>query len=202
MTNIFKESDDALQKLLCHDPIMTKNFVTEHYLLLKKTIRFSGMPESDYDDLIQDTFSTFFKSLPQFENRSKIKTFLYGIFYNKLREARRKNKHTPIPKEEIFISSSDDDYFNYRGHWLSQVQVDDPQAWEEYSELSRVVEDCLEELPFIHKQVLLLEISSNMNQKEICHSLDINDTNYRQCLSRGKKSLRGCIEDKFRNEIK
>ena len=38
-----------------------------------------GVPERDLEDVCQEVFVVVFKSLPQFEGRSSVKTWLYGI---------------------------------------------------------------------------------------------------------------------------
>ena len=191
MTYQFEENE-LFEQLIQQETSAVRSFVEKGYTQLKKSLHFSEISADEYDDLIQDTFAVFFNSLPKFKKQSQLSTFLWGIFYNKLREARRKYRKTPTPVAEVY-----DDQFDNSGHWMAGVHIEDPESWENYSQLNDIIEACLEKLPFLHKQVVLLQASSEMNKEEICHSLEINNTNYRQCLSRGRKSLRTCVDDEF-----
>ena len=179
-------------KLQARDPEVLKDFVENNYKYLKKSLHFSEISSDEYEDIIQDSFAVFFNTLDSFKKQSKLSTYLWGIFYNKLREARRKYGKTPTPVAEVF-----EEQFQEDGHWLEGIHISDPESWENYSELSSIISDCLKKLPFIHQQVLLMQANSNLDKKEICHNLQINDTNYRQSLSRGRKSLRSCVDGAF-----
>lgn len=48
-----------------------------------------GTPESNLDDVVQETFVIAYRRLPDFEGRSSLKTWLYGIVFNVVRAHRR-----------------------------------------------------------------------------------------------------------------
>ena len=48
-----------------------------------------GTPESNLDDVVQETFMVAYRRLPDFEGRSSVKTWLYGIAFNVVRAFRR-----------------------------------------------------------------------------------------------------------------
>ena len=179
-------------KLIERDPVVLREFVESNYKQLKKSLHFSEVTPDEHEDIIQESFAVFFNSLKSFKKQSKLSTYLWGIFYNKLRETRRKYGKTPTPVAEIYENLFEED-----GHWLQGLHISDPETWENYSEMSQIITDCLEKLPFIHKQILIAQTHSNMSKEDICHNLDINDTNYRQSLSRGRKSLRNCVDRSF-----
>jgi RNA polymerase sigma-70 factor, ECF subfamily len=49
-----------------------------------------GTPESNLDDVVQEIFIVTLRRLPEFEGRSSIKTWLYGIVINVVRAHRRR----------------------------------------------------------------------------------------------------------------
>ena len=51
----------------------------EHGAFVWRALRRMGIPESDADDLCQEVFVIAHRKLPEFEERSSITTWLYGI---------------------------------------------------------------------------------------------------------------------------
>jgi len=68
--------------------------VDEHYDRLFRAALFLTSSTTVAEDLVQDTFLVAVKSLRNFEGRSAVYTWLYGILYNKYRQwLRRRDKH-------------------------------------------------------------------------------------------------------------
>lgn len=150
-----------------------------------------GYRGNEADDLIQNVWSTFFEILPRFEGNSQIKTFLYGILINKVREQRREDlknqKHDPIDKIM-------EDRFDSNGHWAKPPI--DPEQFLETSQTLEIIYDCIEKLPATQRAAFVFwEIDGN-ETSEICKILDVTVTNLGVILYRAKNRLRECIEIK------
>ena len=64
--------------------------VVETYLgQILRAARSAGLDASRAEDVTQATFTTFIEAAPRFEGRSSVRTWLFGILYNKIAEARR-----------------------------------------------------------------------------------------------------------------
>lgn len=62
----------------------------EHARYVIRTLRHLGIPEADVEDLAQEVFVTVQRKLPEFEGRSKLSTWLYGICLRVASDHRRR----------------------------------------------------------------------------------------------------------------
>ena len=149
-----------------------------------------GFSEEMARDLTNNTWLTFLDVVPRFEGRSHIRTFLFGIFYNKVSELRRENfkfdKTDPI--EEKLESSFLDD-----GHW--SVDFTDPSVTAQNKELMKVDSRCMEHLPEMQRTAFYMKQVSEEGNKIICEALNITETNLRQLVFRAKNRIRDCVEN-------
>jgi RNA polymerase sigma-70 factor (ECF subfamily) len=61
----------------------------EHFRFVWRSLRRLGVPESDVADAVQDVFLVVHRRLGEFEGRSKVSTWLYGICYRVAHDRRR-----------------------------------------------------------------------------------------------------------------
>ncbi len=66
-----------------------KEVYDEHFRFVWRSLRRLGVPESDVADAVQDVFIVVHRRLGEFEGRSKVTTWLYGICYRVARDRRR-----------------------------------------------------------------------------------------------------------------
>jgi len=62
----------------------------EHAGHVWRTLRHLGIPEADVPDVSQEVFLTVHRKLPEFEGRSKLKTWIYGICLRVASDHRRR----------------------------------------------------------------------------------------------------------------
>jgi RNA polymerase sigma-70 factor, ECF subfamily len=60
-----------------------------YFVFVWRTARRLGIPESGLDDVVQETFMVAYRRREDFEGRSSLKTWLYGIAFNVVRAHRR-----------------------------------------------------------------------------------------------------------------
>jgi len=60
-----------------------------YFVFVWRTARRLGVPESHLDDVVQETFMVAYRRRDDFEGRSSLKTWLYGIAFNVVRAYRR-----------------------------------------------------------------------------------------------------------------
>ncbi len=151
-----------------------------------------GLSEEQSNDVAHSTWMTLFEVVSNFEGRSHIRTFLFGILYNKVSELRRANlkyaKTDPI--EEIMESR-----FEESGHW-SEGWPASPEKVLENSQGLTIIEECMDKLPELQKAVFQLKVVDEEENEDICHILNITSTNLRQLLYRSKTRLKECVERK------
>jgi RNA polymerase sigma-70 factor (ECF subfamily) len=145
-------------------------------------------------DLAHSTWVTFFEVAHRFEGRSHIRTFLFGIFYNKVKELRRSDKKEGTGKVDPFETNFDK-YFDETEHWIERPK--DPSRYSENEETLAIISKCLEHLPENQREVFILKLILEEEPKEICHKMGISSTNLRQLLFRGKGHLKECIDKMY-----
>lgn len=154
-----------------------------------RAARGAGLDEQEADDVTQQTFLTFIETLPRFEGRSQVRTWLFGILYHKLREARRAfqrdERHDDI--DEIL-----EHRFDRRGMWQSPPRQADDELWDR--QIRKHLEDCLETVPERHRLAFVLKEVEGLATGEICNILEITTTNLGVVLYRARNRLRECLE--------
>ena len=156
-----------------------------------RAARGAGLDDAAADDVTQQVFLTFIETLPRFEGRSQVRTWLFGILYHKLREARRgfqrDARHDDI--DDVLEQRFDD-----RGMWQTPPRKTDGDLWDD--QIRRHLEECLETVPERHRLAFVLREVEGLATGEICNVLEVTGTNLGVILYRARNRLRECLEDR------
>jgi RNA polymerase sigma factor (sigma-70 family) len=119
MTPAIPISAEFLERLRRCDPEALAEAVHEHARPLLRAARALGFAASEAEDMVQDVFRTFLERLDDFEGRSQLRTWLFGILHRKALERRRAaardDRMDPI--EEVFESR-----FDRKGNWIRPLR--------------------------------------------------------------------------------
>lgn len=182
-------SPEFLKRLQNRDNEAITEVVNAYTSHLYRTGKGMGIADEKVQDICHNTWATFFDILPRFEGRSHVRTFLFGIFYNKCSEAFRQNgrfeKTDPI--EDVMESR-----FAENDHWSNPIS--EPERFVNQSQMIDIIKKCMEGLPVQQKAAFTLKVVQERDTEEICNILDVTNTNLRQLLFRGKNRLRECVE--------
>lgn len=169
---------------------LVKNHATD---LLRAALGF-GVPPADAEDVVQSVFAAYLSAPGKFEGRSSLKTYLFGILYNKAREAGRLRGRelATDPGDAIFEGG-----FASGGHWLPGMPKgpDDEAA---SAELAVQLAECLEGLPAEQRAAFLLKEVEREPSSAVCNVLGVSATHLRVLLFRARVKLRSCLEVKWR----
>jgi len=180
---------EFLARLQSQDRDAIARVVHEFLPQILRAAHGAGLNEHEADDVTQQTFLTFIQSLPRFEGRSQVRTWLFGILYHKLREARRgfqkQDRHDDI--DDVLEHRFDD-----RGMWRTPPRQTDDALWDE--QIRRHLEECLETVPERHRLAFVLKEVEGLASQEICNTLDVTSTNLGVILYRARNRLRECLE--------
>ncbi len=152
-----------------------------------------GLAEVDAEELVQDTFVAFMTKVENFEMRSKLKTYLFGILYNKAFEMRRRRLREEGSDE---IEKVFDARFNALGIWSRLPRG--PEEAIENKELGGWIERCSDSLPTQQRAAFYLREVDMMSSPEICSVLGVSESNLGVLLFRARNRLRECLEKKWR----
>jgi len=81
------------------DPLAFANVYEEQFAFVWRSARRLGVDPAHRDDVVQETFVVFHSRLPEFEGRSSVKTWLFGILVNVVRAHQRtfRKRHARRP---------------------------------------------------------------------------------------------------------
>ncbi len=167
----------------------TMRAVVEAYLPpILRTAQASGLSSSEAEDVTQETFATFIETASRFEGRSHVRTWLFGILYKKISEARRRTKRNRQMDslDDVFESR-----FDENGRWLRPPS---PDAELLAGEIQGAIGECLEEVPDQQRMAFTLREVEGLATPEICKILDVTRTNFGVMLYRARNKLRECLD--------
>ena len=83
------EDPNLAAQIKMSDPTAIQHAVEQYFAQVLRAARGAGLGAQQAEDVTQDTFTTFIAAAPRFEGRSSVRTWLFGILYKKIAEARR-----------------------------------------------------------------------------------------------------------------
>ncbi|CAN5793537.1 RNA polymerase sigma factor [soil metagenome] len=86
---------EAAQTSATHDP---SALVREHGQFVWRALRRLGVPDRDADDQCQEVFLVVLRKIAEFEGRSSLRTWIYGICVRVAAAYRRRAQHREISK--------------------------------------------------------------------------------------------------------
>ncbi|MEO1366791.1 MAG: sigma-70 family RNA polymerase sigma factor [Acidobacteriota bacterium] len=171
-----------------------------------RAARGAGLDAVEAEEITQETFMTLLERAATFEGRSQVRTFLFGILYNKLREHRRwrskQRRHeslesgggdggTGAPTSRLDEISG---RFDDEGYWVQPPEG--PDAFVSARETRLALSDCMESAPPAQRMAFLLREVEGLGTDEICKILEISRTNLGVMLHRFRNRVRNCLESK------
>ncbi|HJR46410.1 MAG TPA: sigma-70 family RNA polymerase sigma factor [Actinomycetota bacterium] len=153
--------------------------------------------EAAADEIVQETWVTFLKTLDRFEGRSSLRTWLYGIATNIARR-RRSSDARVIVHDEPAVDPDRfwDDSGPQPGHWKRF-----PVSWDHIpeqrllgEEIRGVVEEAISALPERQRDVIVLRDVEGLGADEVRDVLDLTKGNERVLLHRARSKVRRAVE--------
>ena len=182
---------EFLERLRGRDPAAWEAIVDAYLPQLLRAGRGMGFSLDEAQDLAQSGFVALMESIGRFEGRSHIRTFLFGIFYNKVSEHLRERQKAD---QSDLIDDVMESRFDLKGRWR-QPPADIEQGVFG-REVREMVQDCLETVPRAQRIAFYLREVEEMQTEEICKKMDVSGTNLGVMLFRARNRLRECLEKK------
>ena len=180
---------ENLDRLRRRDPQTLQRLMDEYLPQVYRAARGAGLSVQDAEDAAQSTFVTFMEKIPEFEGRSQVRTWLFGILYRKISESRR-----AVVREETAqdIEAVMESRFKTNGFWASPPKGADADAFA--TEIRRHLEECLEGVGTDQRLAFILREVEELDSREICKAMSIERSNLGVLLYRGRNKLRECLE--------
>lgn len=203
------DEGNLLQRLRKGDEAAFEEIVDRYGPGLRRLAR-AYVPESLADEVVQETWLGFLKSLDRFEGRSSLKTWIYRILMNTAKK-RWTRESRSIPFSSLGAHDVDGqppvdpgrflppDHPQWPGHWSTP-----PESWRGIPESSLLSKEVLEViamalagLPPAQRQALVLRDVEGFSSDEVCNFLGVTGTNQRVLLHRARSAVRRALEAYF-----
>lgn len=189
-------STEFLDKLKRSEPEAVSLVVNAYNKQLYNACLGMGLDPIQSEEVLQSCWQSFFESVSKFEGRSHIRTFIFGILYNKAKEFWRKSKkHTQNDEFDTILENQ----FESDGHWAySPVN---PEEFVDKTQTMDQIEECMKGLNEQQRMAFHLKEVVGETTEEICNILDISNTNLRVLIHRAKNKLRTCLESWMKDNV-
>jgi len=156
---------------------------------LYKIGRSYGFNHEDTQDMMQDSYISAYLNLNKFENRSTFRTWISRIMLNtcyhkKMNSAFKNEKPTDILEDKATPMFSKD------SHTKNAIN----------SELKRILETAIVEIPEKYRSVFTLRELNGMSVKETAEALEISESNVKMRLHRARQFLQDQLTKTYSSE--
>jgi RNA polymerase sigma-70 factor, ECF subfamily len=160
------ESEEGVSSGVEHRPLVFEHIYEEHFDFLWRSARRLGVHEGAVDDVVQETFLVVHRRLAEFEARSSVKTWLFGILLRVTRDhrrhTRRKAPHSMRPEAPMDPET------------LSAGAEQGPHERAAKTEAVRTLHAILDELDDEKREVFVLAELEQMTAPEMAEALGVN----------------------------
>ena len=172
----------------------------------QQMLRFARLQLGDAhaaEDAVQEALMAALANSRQFQGRSALKTWVFGILKRKIidifRQRQRLINASDLPSADE-ADSGLDALFDTRGMWQPEHR---PQPWGApedavaQQQFWLVFEACLEGLPPTHARVFMMREFLELDTAETCAAAGITSENLYVLLHRARLRLRECLEHQW-----
>lgn len=188
-------SPDNVDAIRRRDPETLEHIAREHFPLLLRSARASGLGDADARDAVQDALLTFLDRAPDFDGRAPVGKWLLGILYKKCQERRRAvARDRQATDLEESGGSAEPRRFDADGRWLRAPLS--PEAYTATGQAMDWLQQCLDALPERRRLVFHLRDVEQLETDEICKIMEMSPNTLGVLLFRTRNALRECLEAK------
>jgi RNA polymerase sigma-70 factor (ECF subfamily) len=146
-----------------------------------RTLRHCGVPDSDLDDAVQETFLVVFRRLPEFEARAALRTWIYAVAV-RVAATRRRSQRREAARREL------------AGHGMHGGGAADPEAELSKAEAADLVDRLLDELDASKRTVFVLAELEGVKVPEISRILGVNPRTVHSRLRLARESFGSALK--------
>lgn len=159
--------------------------------VLWRAARAAGLGEADAEEVVQETLLVFLRRFDDFDRSASLRTWLYGILRNKIRELRRAGAREQAMAD---VESALDARFDSTGRWIRPPRR--PDAALALDQAGDWLNECLKRLPERYRFAFFLREAEGRGTGEVCKILGVTANNLGVILFRARAALRECLEAK------
>ncbi len=197
------KADMALvARLLDGDEAVFAQLVRTHQRLFLHIARGLAGSDAVAEEIVQETWLAILESLPRFEGRSSLRTWMSRILvYRGRQRANRERRNVPLSAlaREDEEGQVDPSRFDADGHWTRP-----PASWGSSPEkvvmdreVRSLVDEAVKTLPENQRLVISMRDIAHLSPEEVCEALGISEANQRVLLHRARTKVRAHISKRF-----
>jgi RNA polymerase sigma-70 factor, ECF subfamily len=154
------------------------------------------------EEAAQDAWIAIIRSLPSFEGRCSLRSWMATIVRNRAKTTARRDARV-VTASPIGTDTEDDQptvdptRFGVLGTWVrapGDWDADTPETILGRKEAVAAILTGLESLPANQRMVLTLRDMEGWSSEEVCNALAISESNQRVLLHRGRAKIRATLE--------
>ncbi|MEN8145493.1 MAG: sigma-70 family RNA polymerase sigma factor [Gemmatimonadota bacterium] len=177
------------ERIRRRDPAALRAVVEAYLGQILRAARGAGLDLQESEEVVQATFTTFLETAQRFEGRSSVRTWLFGILYRKISEARRGLGRA---RQLDDIDGVMESRFRADGRWARPPRPADADTW--HREIRGAIDECLGTVPSAQRMAFVLREVEELTTEEICNVLEVTPTNLGVMMYRVRNRLRDCLE--------
>jgi RNA polymerase sigma-70 factor (ECF subfamily) len=184
--------DDLVARAQKSDSMALKELLDRHEArLFRLAMRFVH-DENDAREILQDVFVTAWRKLPGFEGRSQIGSWLYRVTANASLMFLRARCRRPTLTFSNILPAAEAANSNHESRFSEPPRPDEHLA---FGELRREIENAVEKLPDMLRQVFLARAIEGHSTSQAAQSLGVSEQAIKTRLYRARAALREDIGD-------
>jgi RNA polymerase sigma-70 factor, ECF subfamily len=207
-----RHPDAALvEALLSRDETAFRDLVTRYHRSFITVARQYVSSSAVAEEVAQETWLAVIRTLPQFEGRSSLKTWIFTILTNQAR-GRGSREHRVVPLSsaiagdgEVAVDASRflDASHRWGGHWANPPRrIEDlPEECLEAAETMAALRHAMAALPDSQQRVMWLRDVKGWTADEVCAALDLTEANQRVLLHRARSKVRSALENQLESDL-
>lgn len=192
-----KNSAISLDKLKTGDRESFARFIDETSGRVYRTaLRITGNKQ-DAEDALQETYIKAYHTLPKFENRSSLATWLHRIAVNEALMVLRTHKTRTVSVEDTYPSDNESEG--------EEMEIIDfcclPETELLTNESRQFLDEAVQNLPEQFRVVFVMRDIEGLSIRETAEVLGISENNVKIRLMRARLSLRQKLSKYFNKEL-
>ena len=192
-----KDDHGLLERLRAGDEDAFRTLVERHDPALRRVARTFVRTGSAADEVVQETWLAVVRGLRDFEGRSSLRTWIFGILVNQARSrAVRDVRSVPFSAlEQDDGPAVEPAAFAADGRWTSApTRLDsDPETGMLAAELREHLLQAVDDLSPAQRAVITLRDLVGAPAAEVCELLELSEVNQRVLLHRARARVRAAL---------
>lgn len=181
---------ELVARVLARDELAVRTLIQRYNRRLYRVARSIVADDGEAEDVLQEAYLRAFAALGSFRAESALSTWLTRIVLNEAFQRRRRRTDVPVSDLDRPMPMADVIPFP-----ASSRTTIDPERSMAQSELCRIVERAIDELPCEYRAVLMARVIEGMSVEETAAAFELLPETVKTRLHRARKLLKAALAE-------